>query len=164
MLERVVRSFETSPGKGLPLGNLTSQLFANVYMNEFDQFVKHQLCFKPYVRYADDFVFLSNNRLELTRCLPRIRKSLSGRLALHLHPNKVSVTTLASGVDFLGWIHFPHHRIPRTKTKKRMLKWTRQNPKNTTLQSYLGLIKHGDAFELRARLLNDFWLFEERVG
>src|SRR5205814_853268 len=66
LLENVIRSFySTQPGKGLPLGNLTSQLLVNVYMNEFDQFVKHELKIKQYIRYADDFVFLSHDRARL---------------------------------------------------------------------------------------------------
>jgi retron-type reverse transcriptase len=107
LLERVIRSFEVRPGKGIPLGNLTSQLFANIYMNEFDQFVKHDLRMKYYARYADDFVFLSDNRSELLNCLPKIAAFLSGPLALSLHPNKVFIKTLASGVDFLAGCIFP---------------------------------------------------------
>jgi hypothetical protein len=69
--------------------------------------------------------------------------------------------TLASGVDFLGWVHFPHHRVLRTKVKKRMLNSVRQNPKNEALQSYLGLIQHGDAHMLSNRFLNDYWLWAD---
>lgn len=163
LLEYVIRSFEASPGKGIPLGNLTSQLFANIYMNEFDQFVKHRLKARFYIRYADDFVFLSHDRSQLVRLLPRIQSFLCEKLNLSLHPNKIVLQTLASGLDFLGWIHFSHHRIPRTKTKKRMLKRNRQSLKNETLQSYLGLLSHGDAHELQMRLLNEYWLWSEMV-
>src|ERR1700687_4678103 len=62
LLQEIIDSFSASPGKGLPLGNLTSQLFCNVYMNELDQFVKHKLKAKHYIRYADDFVFFSRNK------------------------------------------------------------------------------------------------------
>ena len=65
LLGRVIDSFEAKPKTGLPLGNLTSQLFVNIYMNEFDQFVKHKLKQKHYIRYADDFVFLSDNKENL---------------------------------------------------------------------------------------------------
>src|SRR3990167_8127761 len=65
LLERVIFSFSSAPGRGLPLGNLTSQLFVNIYMNEFDQFVKQRLKVKYYIRYADDFVFLSPSRRRL---------------------------------------------------------------------------------------------------
>ena len=158
LLERVIRSFETRHGKGIPLGNLTSQLFANVYMNELDYFVKHELRMKHYARYADDFVFLSHDRSELLGCLPKIASFLSGSLALDLHPNKVFIKTLASGVDFLGWVHFPHHRVLRTKTKQRMYKRIGHNPNRQSIESYLGLLSHGDAHGISKRLENLWWL------
>ncbi len=159
LIEHVIKSFEVRPGKGIPLGNLTSQLFANVYMNELDQFVKHDLRMKYYVRYADDFVFLSHDRSELSDCLSRVTAFLSGSLALDLHPEKVFIKTLSSGVDFLGWVHFPRHQVPRTKTTRRILKRVARNPKNETLQSYLGLLNHGNAFKLREKLISIGWLF-----
>ena len=94
---------------GLPLGNLTSQLFANVYMNVFDQFVKHKLKAKNYIRYADDFVFLSDDKLCLEKLVPKIQHYLSERLKLTLHPDKLFLQTIASGVDFLGWVNFTDH-------------------------------------------------------
>ncbi len=106
LLENVVKSFEVNPGKGIPLGNLTSQLFTKIYMKELDRFVKHALRMKYDARYADDFVFMSQNRSELLLCLPKVAAFLSGPLALSLHPDKVFIKTLASGVDFLGWVHF----------------------------------------------------------
>ena len=144
LLEKVISSFHsTEIGKGLPLGNLTSQLLVNIYMNEFDQFVKHRLKAKYYIRYADDFVLMSQNRSELENTLTQIRFFLKDNLKLTLHPNKVSITTLSSGVDFLGWVHFPHHRVLRTVTKSRMLKNLRDNPKLEIIQSYLGMLKWG---------------------
>lgn len=164
LLTRVVRSFEASPGKGIPLGNLTSQLFANVYMNEFDQFVKHDLRATFYIRYADDFVLLSDDRSQLLEYLPRVAGFLAGPLALDLHPDKVFIKTLASGVDFLGWIHFPYHRIPRTRTKVRMLKRARKAPTYQGIRSYVGLLRHGDAHRLSEEILNAFWLFSGESG
>lgn len=150
LIGRVVGSFSsTTKGKGLPLGNLTSQLLVNIYMNEFDQFVKHKLNAKYYARYADDFVFLSSDRSFLVSLLPHIRSFLHNRLALELHPGKVSIHTLASGIDFLGWVHFPSHRVLRTTTKKRMFRRIRETKgKKETVQSYLGLLSHGNAHKL----------------
>src|SRR3990167_9623727 len=122
LCERIIRSFNPIEGKGLPLGNLTSQLFANVYMNEFDQFVKHVLKEKYYIRYADYFLFLSRERGELENIIPIIQKFLSEKLKLSLHEDKLFIKTIGSGVDFLGWVHFPDHRVLRTTTKRRMLK------------------------------------------
>jgi len=156
LLERVVRSFKsTAPGKGLPLGNLTSQLLVNIYMNEFDQFVKRELKARYYVRYADDFVFMNQDKKALLQLLPTIREFLSQRLFLSLHPNKVSIQTLASGVDFLGWVHFPDHRVLRTATKQRMFRTiSEKNGKPETVESYLGLLRHGNARKLERKILS----------
>lgn len=161
LLSEIIGSFSTKPGKGIPLGNLTSQLFSNIYMNVFDQHVKQKLHFKHYIRYADDFAFLSSNRTELEYLLEESRTFFSERLALDLHPDKIFLKTIASGMDFLGWVHFPHHRVLRTKTKERMTKRITQNPTDATLQSYLGMLEHGDAYQLRAYLKNVRWLLAE---
>lgn len=154
LMEKVIGSFSTQPGKGLPLGNLTSQLFCNVYMNEFDQFVKHQLKVKYYIRYADDFVLLSDDKQYLLGQINKISTYLGQCLRLSLHPDKVSIKTLASGVDFLGWVNFPHYRVLRTATQRRALKRIREHPADETVQSYLGLASHGKAFQFKQRILN----------
>jgi retron-type reverse transcriptase len=154
LLSEVIGSFSSiRPGIGLPLGNLTSQLLVNIYMNEFDQFVKHELCAKYYIRYADDFVIFSPNRMWLEIILPEINNFLTNRLRLTLHPQKVFLQTLASGVDFLGWVHFPDHRVLRTATKRRMLKRTTSHPTKETLASYRGLLRYGNTMKLRARVM-----------
>lgn len=156
LLGNIIDSFDSGiPRKGLPLGNLTSQLLVNIYMNEFDQFVKQTLKEKYYIRYADDFVFLSQNRTELREIYRCIGIFLQERLALELHPRKCSITTLASGVDFLGWVHFPVHRVLRTVTKRRMLRALGEDKaKAETVQSYLGLLSHGNAHTLQERIRN----------
>lgn len=152
LLREIVESFSVPgrPGIGLPLGNLTSQLLVNIYMNEFDQFVKHSLRVPCYIRYADDFVILSTDRNYLEDVLSKMDVFLSGCLHLELHPEKVSLATLASGVDFLGWVHFPDHHVLRTVTKRRMLKKLTAQivPAPATLASYRGLLKHGNARKL----------------
>ena len=153
LLQEIIESFSTKPEVGLPLGNLTSQLFVNIYMNEFDQFVKHKLKAKYYVRYADDSVILSYNKAELENLVLPIGAFLSERLKLHLHPQKVFIKTLASGVDFLGWVYFPHHRVLRATTKRRMIKKLATSQSRECLQSYLGLLTHGNTHKLRERIL-----------
>jgi retron-type reverse transcriptase len=149
LVDEVINSFtSTGLGKGLPLGNLTSQLLVNIYMNEFDQFVKHRLKVKYYVRYADDFVLLSQDRGELENLLTLIREYLNMSLKLRLHPKKVSISTLASGIDFLGWVHFPYHRQIRTSTKRRVIRKLMVNRKSEVAISYMGLLQHGDAHDL----------------
>lgn len=151
LLWHMVDSFHTKnkPGVGLPIGNLTSQLFVNIYMNKFDQFVKRKLKIEHYIRYSDDFVILSHDRHFLESLIPVLAHFLEIELKLTLHPDKLFIKTVASGVDFLGWINFPHHRILRTSTKRRMLKKLKEAPpSDETLASYLGLLSHGDMFEL----------------
>ena len=152
----IVGSFHTEgkPGTGLPLGNLTSQLLVNVYMNEFDQFVKHKLKEKYYIRYADDFVVFSRDRNHLAKTLSYMIVFLHERLRLNLHPGKVSIQTLASGVDFLGWVHFPCHRVLRTSTKRRMFSRIEEAcGKTEVVQSYHGLLSHGNGYQLRLAIL-----------
>jgi len=155
LIKEVMESFQsTGFGKGLPLGNLTSQLLVNVYMNEFDQFVKHQLRQKHYIRYADDFVIMHPDRKVLIEILPRISHFLDIQLKLYLHLDKVSLKTVSSGIDFLGWVHFPHHRVLRTSTKKRVFRNIRINrTKKETVQSYLGLLSHGNSWKLRQKVI-----------
>ncbi len=144
LLSQIIDSFNS----GLPLGNLTSQLLVNIYMNEFDQFVKRKLKVKYYIRYADDFVIFSQNRTYLQNLIPQISYFLEKELKLSLHPNKVFIKTLASGVDFLGWVNFPTHRILRTSTKERMLRRLKRNKTKETKDSYLGLLKHGNTYKI----------------
>lgn len=154
LLGQVIKSFHTKdqPNIGLPLGNLTSQLLVNIYMNEFDHFIKRQLKIKYYVRYADDFVLLHENKKFLEAILTNISTFLDDRLKLSLNPYKVSIKTFASGVDFLGWIHFPHHRILRKSTERRMWRNFRKKPKKESILSYLGLLSYGNTYKLQQQI------------
>jgi len=150
LLSQIIESFNTERkiGVGLPLGNLTSQLLVNVYMNEFDHFIKRELKIRCYIRYADDFVIFSENENYLENLIPKISEFLESELKLSLHPDKVSIKTFCSGVDFLGWINFPYNRVLRITTKRRMMKRLRNNPSPETISSYLGLISHGNTNKL----------------
>ncbi|MCX6718856.1 MAG: reverse transcriptase/maturase family protein, partial [Candidatus Taylorbacteria bacterium] len=146
LISIIIGSFHsTEKGIGLPLGNLTSQLFVNIYMNEFDQFMKHRIKAKYYIRYSDDFVIISRDRDWLVSIISRIRNFLWYELKLQLHPNKVSIGTITSGIDYLGWVNFNDHRVLRTSTKRRMFKRIQlKQGKRETVQSYLGMIGHGN--------------------
>jgi RNA-directed DNA polymerase len=150
LLDRVITSFNAStPGVGLPLGNLTSQLLVNIYMNEFDQYMKHTLKTKYYIRYSDDFVILSKSKSWLESILPYMVGFLGERLRLEMHPDKVFIKPFASGVDFLGWVHFPDHRVLRTSTKKKMIRRCRLgSADNGVAASYAGMLSHGNAHRL----------------
>lgn len=137
---------------GLPLGNLTSQLFVNIYLNELDQFVKRNLGVKYYARYCDDFVIVHENKDYLENIISTISEFLETRLKLSLNPDKLFVKTFSSGVDFLGWINFPHHRVLRTSTKRRMLKNIKRKPAPDTAASYLGLLLHGNTHGLALKI------------
>ncbi len=154
LLNNIVASFHTKnrQGVGLPLGNLTSQLLINIYMNEFDHFLKRELKIIYYIRYADDFVILHEDKHYLQQLLPKISLFLEARLKLSLHPNKVFIKTIASGIDFLGWIHFPRHRVLRTSTKRRMFRNLGKNPKEESLASYQGMLRHGNAYGLQMKI------------
>jgi len=152
LLNEIIGSFNTDTSIGLPLGNLTSQLLINVYMSEFDQFVKRDLEVKYYIRYADDFAIMHRHKQFLVDLIPKLSEFLGRELKLSLHPDKVYVKTLSSGIDFLGWINFPHHRILRTSTKKRMIRRLKKNQSKETLVSYLGLLKHGNAYKLMGKI------------
>jgi len=166
LLENVIGSFNTKNKirVGLPLGNLTSQLLVNIYMNKFDKFIKHKLKIKNYLRYADDFVIFSDDKKYLENIISVISKFLKNELKLELHPDKIFLKTLSSGIDFLGYVNFFDHRVFRTKTKRRMLK--RLSQKKMALdngiiskesfeqsrQSYLGVLGHCRGWKIVRKL------------
>jgi len=162
LLQEIICSFKLG---GLPLGNLTSQLFANVYLNELDQFVKHKLKVKYYIRYADDFVIFIQNNDSLDnlatakisrRLILKINIFLWEKLKLQMHPDKVFIKRLKSGMDFLGWINFFDYRILRTKTKNRIIKRLNRDYNKEIFNSYLGLLKHGKSCRIKKNILNKY--------
>lgn len=173
LLEKVIGSFSTNPGeaKGLPIGNLTSQLFANIYMNEFDQYVKHVLKVEHYARYTDDFVILTENTEYLENLIPVFASFLNERLALNLHPKKTVIRKFNQGIDFLGYTIFPDHQLVRTKTKQRIFRKLKEKVYqfkaevineqrlSQSLQSYRGVLSHANTHELQERMENQFWFW-----
>jgi retron-type reverse transcriptase len=142
LLKMIIASLSNAPGKGIPLGNLTSQLFANVYLHEFDWYMKQTLRTAHYLRYCDDFIIVSPDREYLLDLIEPIRYFLRWRLQLDLHPAKVTVHSWHQGIDFLGYVTKPHCTLLRPKTQRRML--ARVTPDNLT--SYTGLCSHADAY------------------
>lgn len=163
LLSQVINSFHSEFGKekGAPLGNLTSQIFANIYLNEFDQFVKHNLKIKHYLRYADDFLILCSNKDELTQYIKVFDSFLKDNLKLELHPRKIILRKLSHGIDFLGYIVLPYYVLPRTRTKRRTFKKIKlkihEESFNQTLQSYLGFLSHAASYNLSKELKNIAW-------
>lgn len=146
LLKSIIFSFNSGiKNTGLPLGNLTSQLFANIYLNKLDRFVKHDLKEKFYIRYSDDFVILSDKKENLIKVALIIDNFLNNELKLSLHKDKILIKTLNSGVDFLGWINFPRHRILRNKTKNRII----NSYSDKSLSLYSGILKHGNCYKIK---------------
>ena len=139
-------------------------------MNECDQFVKHNLRIKHYVRYTDDFLIVDNDPAKLEALLQPIQIFLRERLKLELHPGKVEIRRYTKGVDFLGYVSFPHFRLLRKNTEKRMLRKidriisdykrdaVTKERTEASLNSYLGMLSHADAHRLSEKLKNDFWI------
>lgn len=150
--------------RGIPLGNLTSQIFANIYLNELDQFVKHKLRIKYYARYADDFVILSKDKNFLYQCIDTLQHFLENKLELKFHPDKIIIRKLSWGIDFLGYIILPHYILPKTKTKRRIFRKIiikiseyrsgkiSDFSLNQTTQSYLGYFSHANSYKLAKKL------------
>jgi hypothetical protein len=106
----------------MPLGNLTSQFFANIYLNELDQFVKHKLKAKYYIRYVDDFVILHQSKKQLEKWMKEIEIFLRDKLKLELHPDKSKIVNLSKGVDFVGFRNFYNYKLLRKRNIKSMEK------------------------------------------
>lgn len=148
--------------RGLPIGNLTSQFFANVYLNELDQFIKHQLKVRYYLRYVDDFVILSTDREELVRLRDKIEFFLSENLKLRLHPTRRKLLPASNGIDFLGYIIRYNYILVRRrvinnlKQKLREFKLSRTKDfakLQATIASYLGHFKWANSYRLAKNLL-----------
>jgi hypothetical protein len=118
----LIREIIGSHATGIPIGNLTSQLFANVYLNELDHYVKRVLRVRFYLRYMDDFLILGRDKRELHELKELIRTFLRDQLALTLHPKKAEVFPIDQGIDFLGYVIIGNRRLLRRSTVRRFLK------------------------------------------
>lgn len=168
------RLCNSAAGCGLSVGNLTSQFFANVYLNALDQFVKHTLKVKHYVRYVDDFVLLADTQAQLESWKQQISLFLEQTLQLSLKVDS-KLAPIAQGVDFLGYVVFAHHRLVRQRVvqhcKEKLAQWHRERGcKNrvsyadfaklqAVVGSYWGHFEHADSVRLRLQLFAKFsWL------
>lgn len=160
IINNVIDSFRSESGdsKGIPLGNLTSQIFSNIYLNELDQFAKHKFKLRYYLRYADDFIILSSKKDDLFPCIDTLRQFLSENLKLELHPKKIIIRKLSWGIDFCGYIILPHYILPRVKTKRRILKKVMHGVNYQALQSYIGYFAYAYSYKIRQKLKNQIFL------
>ncbi|MDI3480773.1 MAG: RNA-directed polymerase [Tepidanaerobacteraceae bacterium] len=173
LIEEIIDSGgdESDSPKGLPIGNLTSQLWANVYLDQLDHFVKEVLREKYYVRYMDDFIILGRSKRHLWKVKREIERFLADKLDLKLN-RKTNIFPISQGVDFLGYRIWPTHRLIRKSSIRRIkskLKAFRRKYREgkislekikATIQSWLGHVKHADSFNLRKKLFNEFILIK----
>lgn len=175
LFNEVISSFSWFSGhipewQWLPIWNLTSQIFANIYLNELDQFMKHELRETNYIRYADDFVTISSDKDHLKSLIDKINNFLQTNLKMQLHPYKIHIDNIYQWVDFLWYITFPHYAVLRTKTKHRMIrkmnklsknymKWKQEKESlNQVFQSYFWIMSHANCFELSSNIRNNYWI------
>lgn len=154
LVRAVLLSHGSEAGRGIPLGNVTSQLFANIYLHELDWYVKQRLGVRYYARYCDDFVIVSHDRAYLEGLVAPLREFLREALQLELHPDKVTIRSWVQGVDFLGYVLLPHATVLRTKTRRRML----QRVTTDNLSSYLGICLHADGHYTAQLLRTIAWV------
>jgi len=164
LLSTIINSANTETGVGIPIGNLTSQLFANIYLNELDQFIKHKLRVKHYIRYMDDFVILDVDKKRLAEYRSTIGNFVREKLALTLHPYKSTISPVRLGVDFLGYRIFEHHTKLRKSTVKRFVKRTKlaqkslengnlkQEDFDMKLLSWNAYANHAQSWQLRKKI------------
>lgn len=153
--------FHVWAGKWLPIWNLTSQLFANIYLDDFDKFMKYDLWLKYYGRYVDDFVIIHQDKEYLKSLIPIVRNYLSDQLQLILHPNKIYLQHYSKWVKFLGAYLKPRrtyiHRRTLWNFKKKM-KWLvgglDLKDELNMINSYLGVLRHGRNFTIRKKILS----------
>ena len=147
--------------RGLPIGNLTSQFFANVYLNELDQFVKHNLKAKYYLRYVDDFVLLSRNKEELLRWKDEIKNFLTTRLNLQIHPKRQKLQPVSNGIDFLGYVIRHNYILVRRRVVNNLkavikafaiAKVKDFKKFHDSIASYMGHFKWANSYRLKNKL------------
>jgi RNA-directed DNA polymerase len=143
---------------GLPIGNLSSQFFANIYLNELDQFVKHRIGTKHYIRYVDDFILLNESPQWLNAAKQQIEAFLQDKLHARINPSKTILQPVDRGVDFVGQVIRPWHRVTRKRTVKSAMSRVRSiDAKNLfeTANSYYGLLRQATkSHHQRAKLSN----------
>ncbi|MDP3988135.1 MAG: RNA-directed DNA polymerase [Candidatus Levybacteria bacterium] len=155
LLKIIIESYEDSPGKGIPIGNLTSQLFANVYLHQLDLYTQNVLREPNYFRYMDDFIIFSSDKEYLKKLRFQIEDFLKENLELSLHPKKANILRADKGLDFLGYFIKKDVTLLRRKTLRRYKK--RHKRRLKLLKAYKKkLKKQGDSLQLS--------LFSEKLG
>lgn len=160
--------FHSKPNCGLPIGNLTSQVFANFYMDSFDHYMKHDLKIRYYGRYVDDFVIVHKDKEYLRNLIPKLSVYLQSELQTTIHPKKIYLQHYSKGVKFLGTVILPNRIYIANRTKgnfynaiekqnqiAREHKPTKEEQQafQSSMNSYLGIMKHYKSYKLRKNMI-----------
>jgi hypothetical protein len=164
VFEQVIHSYEASPGRGLPIGNLTSQYFANHYLSGLDRFIKEKLRIRAYTRYMDDMVFWHLEKAPLLELHAAVQEFVEKELRCQLKP--IALNRSRTGLPYLGYHIFPHHMRLLQKSKQRFIKkwqfiqdaydtgdWDEAKCQRRALP-LLAFAGHADAKRLRQNLLS----------
>ncbi len=149
LVRKIIDSYENQAGLGLPLGNVTSQLFANIYLHQLDFFVKQRLRIQYYLRYCDDFIFICQEP-DYLQLINQVSQFLSNQLGMKLHSRKIVISKYSQGIDFLGYVLRPHSRVLRIKTKRRLFK----KIKKANSPSYFGVLSHCNGYKIKQKILD----------
>ena len=163
LIKKIIKNTSTGgiANIGMPLGNLTSQFFANIYLNELDYFVKYQLKVKYYIRYVDDFVILHFSKEQLEEWKDKINYFLNNNLRLQLHPEKSKIIPLSRGIEFVGFRNFYYFKLLRRRNIKNMESKIQQYkddkiPKAKIFEIYQGwkaYAKWANTYNLREKII-----------
>lgn len=169
LIMRILQNYRTKEGnKGMPLGNLTSQFFANVYLNELDQYVKHKLRAKFYVRYVDDFIIIGCTREKLQYYKEKIDFFLNKKLYLQLHNQKSRIISIYTGIEFLGMRIFPFHKLLKKKNIRKFQRGFQQicydfekylveyDTVYDFVEGWMAYAKNANTYSLRKKILHEF--------
>ena len=153
--------FYTQNNTGLPIGNLSSQFFGNIYLNELDQYVKHVLKTKYYIRYADDIVMLDQSIDKLNTTFNKMESYVNETLALKFHPQKTIRNYITNGINFVGYINRPYSKYPRKRTVYNMYEKTQERLNNEdypleTVNSYFGILKRTNSYNIRLNFFDKY--------
>ena len=161
--------FSVNRPRGLPIGNLTSQWWANCYFNPFDQFVKRELGCKAYLRYVDDFLLFNNSKSELMRWREKVIKHME-ILRLTLHDKTTYPKPVTEGIPFLGFIVFPDHRLLKARKGhafrrklRRLVKYAPSERIKYSVQGWINHARYGDTFGLRYSVLEELGLLAQEA-
>ncbi len=168
LIKKILNNFNTKTEcKGMPLGNLTSQFFANIYLNELDQFVKNELKAKYYIRYVDDFVILENKKETLVEYKKKIDEFLR-MLKIELHPDKSKIIKLKQGIPFLGFRIFYNYGLMKKSNMRKMRRRIKTLKKSydqkktdydetyTVIEGWFNYAKTASSYKLRKKFIRDF--------